>query len=61
VSIQLFQELSNDKSSGDDSHLAATASNPKKPWLKEYNQYIDVWDELVKGQTIIQWGGVCII
>ena len=32
---------------------AAAASNPKKPWLKEYNQYIDAWDKLMKGQSIV--------
>ena len=57
----LFRELSDDESLGDDSHLEDAASNPKKPWLKEYNQYIDTWDELAKGQSIVQWWGVRII
>ena len=57
----LLRELSDDESSGDESHPAAAASDPKKPWLKEYNQYIDGWDELAKGQSIVQWWGVRII
>jgi len=36
------------------------ASDPKKPWLKEYNLYIDVQDELTKGQSIVQWWGIHI-
>jgi len=35
-------------------------SDPKKPWLKEYNLYIDVQDELTKGQSIVQWWGIHI-
>jgi len=53
-------ELSDDRSLGDDSHWAAAASNPKNPWLKEYNQYIDAWDELVKGHQLSN-GGLCIL
>ena len=33
-------------------------SNPKKPWLKEFNQYMDAWDELADKQMIVQWWGL---
>jgi hypothetical protein len=57
--MTLLRELSDDESD-DDTHPLAVASDPKKPWLKEYNLYLDVRDELAKGQSIVQWWGVRI-
>ena len=57
--MMLLWELSDDESD-DDTYPSAVASDPKKPWLKEYNLYLDAWDELAKGQSIVQRWGICI-
>ena len=55
----LLWELSNNESD-DNTYPLAVVSDPKKPWLKEYNLYIDVRDELTKGQSIVQLWGISI-
>ena len=36
----------------------ATPVDPRKPWLKDFNYYIDTSDQLAEKQTIVQWWGV---
>jgi hypothetical protein len=53
----LLRELSSD----DDADIDAPSSllaDSSKPWQKEFNQYLDVRDEVPEGMTLIQWWGV---
>ena len=44
-------------SCGDEAGTSAAQADPTKPWLKEFNQYLDTTDELSDGQTLVQrWG-----
>jgi hypothetical protein len=56
-------ESSDDEGSADDAGPSTTQADPAKPWLKEFNQYLDTTDELSDGQTLVQWWGVsaCLI
>jgi len=59
---KLLRELDSsgdDSSSDDDAGPSATPADPAKPWLKEFNQYLNMIDELADGQTLVQWWGVC--
>ena len=53
-------ESSEDEDSSDDTGAgtSATPADPTKPWLREFNQYLNAIDELSDGQTIVQWWGV---
>ena len=53
----LLHELSSD----DDADINAPTSlltDSSKPWQKEFNQYLEVRDEVPEGMTLIQWWGV---
>ena len=41
--------------SGDDAGTSAAQADLTKPWLKEFNQFLDKTDELSDGQTLVQW------
>ena len=43
-------QSSDDEGSGDDVRTSAAQADPTKPWLKEFNQYLDTTDELSDGQ-----------
>ena len=46
-----------DSSSDDNTGPSATPADLAKPWLKEFNQYLNMIDELSDGQTLVQlWG-----
>jgi hypothetical protein len=54
---RLLRELSDDE----DAQIVSTPSTPSdpvNPWRKEFNQYLNVQDDLSEGQTIVQWWGV---
>jgi hypothetical protein len=54
--MALLHELSDDnKDEDDNTQSSVSASDPKKLWLKEYNQYVDTWAKLVKRQSMVQW------
>jgi hypothetical protein len=58
--MKLLRELEssdNDDSSSDNSG-PSTLVDPTKPWLKEFNQYLNTTDELSDSQMIVQWWGV---
>ena len=57
---KLLWELksSNNDDSSDDVRPFATQADPTKPWLKEFDQYLNIVDELLDGQTVVQWWGV---
>ena len=46
--MTLLQEL-NDNKSDEGTCPLSVVSNPKILWLKEYNLYLDVWDDITKG------------
>ena len=52
--MTLLQEL-NDNESDDGTCPLAVVSNPKILCLKEYNLYLDVWDEITKGYDCINF------
>ena len=31
----------------------------EKPWLAEYNRYLNTHDVLPEGMTVVKWWGVC--
>jgi hypothetical protein len=33
---------------------------PQRPWLHDYCAYIDVWEQILEGWTVIQWWDVSI-
>ena len=51
-------ESSDDDGSSDDAGPSATQTDPTKPWLREFHQYLNTTDELSDGQTIVKWWGV---
>jgi hypothetical protein len=58
---KLLRELeSSDSDESSDNLGPSTLVDPTKPWLKEFNQYLNAIDELSDGQTIVQWWGVSI-
>jgi len=56
----LLRELdsSDEYSAGDDAGSSAAPTDPTKPWLKDFDHYLNTVDELSEGQTIVQWWGV---
>lgn len=54
----LLRELSSDDE--DDALADSTPSNPSKPWLKEFELYLNAVDELPDGLSIVQWWAVSI-
>ena len=57
---KLLRELesSDNDDSSSDNLGTSTLVDPTKPWLKEFNQYLNTTDELSDGQTIVHWWGV---
>jgi len=61
---RLLRELSDDDMDNDnsDSTPAPSASvaslDPRKPWLQDFNYYVNTFDQLAENQTIVQWWGV---
>ena len=63
-----MRELSSDDDSDADVSQAGTASasattlasnlTPAKPWLDDFNAYLNSWDYLAVHQTVVQWWGV---
>ncbi|KIM73171.1 hypothetical protein PILCRDRAFT_10890 [Piloderma croceum F 1598] len=51
-------ESSDDDGSSDDAGPSATQTDPTKPWLREFHQYLNTTDELSDGQTIVKWWGL---
>ena len=51
-------ESSDDDDSSDEGGPSAAQADPTKPWLREFNQYLNTIDELSDGQTLVQWWGV---
>ena len=56
---RLLQKLSSGDE--DESHVTySSSSDSSKPWMREFNQYIQVRDEVPEGMSLIQWWGVCL-
>jgi hypothetical protein len=51
-------DLSDEYSASDDAGSLAAPTDPTKPWLKDFDHYLNTVDELSEGQTIVQWWGV---
>ena len=51
-------DLSDEYSTSDDASSSAALTDLTKPWLKDFNHYLNSVDELSEGQTIVQWWGV---
>ena len=52
-----------DEEDSDDDARPSSGAVPAsdKPWLKEFNLYLDGEDELEEGQSVVSWWGVCTI
>jgi hypothetical protein len=55
----LLQELSNNEDVIKDSGVQVP-DDPQRPWLRDYNAYIDVLEQVPEGWTSIRWWGVSI-
>ncbi|KAG1717932.1 hypothetical protein EDB19DRAFT_1921620 [Suillus lakei] len=61
---RLLWELSDDDNNDDNMPTsyalsAATSSiNPQKPWLQDFNYYVNTFDQLAENQSIVQWWGI---
>ena len=55
----LLRELSDDEDVIKDSRVEVP-DDPQRPWLHDYNAYIDVLEQVPEGWTSIQWWGVSI-
>ncbi|KAG1802534.1 hypothetical protein EV424DRAFT_1545136 [Suillus variegatus] len=61
--VQLLWELSDNNN---DNNMptsyapsAATSSiDPQKPWLQDFNYYVNTFDQLAQNQSIVQWWGL---
>ena len=64
----LLWELSDDEMSMEDDlddnnndqlpSVIVTLVDPWKPWIKDFNYYINMQNQLAEEQTIVQWWGV---
>ena len=36
------------------------SSDPSKPWLKEWNLYLQTHEVVPEGMGIVEWWGVCV-
>jgi hypothetical protein len=58
----LMRELnSSDERDDDDISHSAIPTDPAKPWMREFNLFLNTVDQLADGQTIIQWWGVSLV
>lgn len=54
----LLQELSDDE---DDTMVDVgldMPDNPQHPWLHDYHAYMDVFEQVPEGWTVLQWWGI---
>jgi hypothetical protein len=42
-----------------DSEMEVAAGDPMKPWLHEWNTYIQTHEIIPEGMGIVRWWGVC--
>jgi hypothetical protein len=62
---RLLRELSDDETEEEDNVPTPSAAvapiDPRKPWLKDFNYYLNTFDHLAENQTIVQWWGVSLL
>jgi hypothetical protein len=61
---RLLRELSDDETEDDGILLPSAAVapiDPRKPWLQEFNYYLNTFDQLAENQRIVQWWGVSLV
>ena len=57
--MPMEEDSDSNEDDGDQLSLAmATPVDSQKPWLKDFNYYINMLDQLADQQTIVQWWGV---
>jgi hypothetical protein len=64
VKVLLWELESHDEDENLFAHStpSSSSSDPAKPWLKEFHYYLNSFDEIPEGMSIVQWWGVsCII
>lgn len=57
---KLFEELSSDDDTPTPTMIPSPADS-QKPWLWEFNQYINRVNEVPDGMSLIRWWGVCLV
>jgi hypothetical protein len=59
---RLLRELSESEDDGNvpTPSAADVPVDPRKPWLKDFNHYLNTFDQLAENQTIVQWWGVSL-
>jgi hypothetical protein len=55
---RVLRELSSDEDSDSECEAAAPI-DPKEPWMREFNLYLNTTETVPKDMSIIQWWGVC--
>lgn len=61
---RLLRELSDDETEGNGIQIPSPAAgpiDPRKPWLQEFNYYLNTFDQLAENQKIVQWWGVGLV
>jgi hypothetical protein len=56
----LLRELSDDEDNVTDTKVGVPY-DPQRPWLHDYQAYIDAVEQVPEGWTAIQWWGVSIL
>ena len=60
--VSLMRELnSSDESDNEDISHSTIPTDSAKPWMREFNLFLNTIDQLADGQTIIQWWGVSLV
>lgn len=54
----VLRELSSDEDSGSEME-AEVVIDPKEPWMREFNLYLNTIETVPKEMSVIQWWGVC--
>lgn len=50
----LLRQLSDDE----DTPVTSPLADPSRPWIREFNMYLDAVDELPDGMSVVRWWGV---
>jgi len=61
LSKQRWNTDDTDSDDSDNSDDGIMSSDPSKPWLTEWNLYVQTHEIMPKGMTMVKWWGVCSV